>query len=130
MFFIKLFSIQIIFFPFALCFISPLNIKSYTPIGIKACLTDSRSDGVTKIEFHANINKMIKPFENGDISGIVKSSSQGVWCFVDRITKIKIHDSVHYWVKVYYNNGDVASDIRSKIFYRKFVKDIFYVNIT
>lgn len=113
------FLIQLILLPLVVCIVPRIDIKAYTPKGIKACMDEQK--GVVRMDFHANINKKIMPPENGNILGAVIRPSQGIWCFVDRITIIKIHDIMNYWVEVFFDGHSAVSDVRSKVFRCKYI---------
>ncbi|XP_014468635.1 PREDICTED: beta-1,3-glucan-binding protein-like isoform X2 [Dinoponera quadriceps] len=56
--------------------------------------------GLRIFGFHANVNKAIRPTENGDISGNVYSAQNGRWTIEDLTVKIQTGGVLNYWIYV------------------------------
>lgn len=114
----KLILIFLLMLPFVVSYIPLFTIQAYDPKGIKACVSDQK--GMIRMDFHANINKNINLFENGEISGTVTRPTQSIWCFIDRNINIKRYDNIYYWGMLYTKDFSGISDVRNKKFYRKY----------
>ncbi|XP_077283600.1 uncharacterized protein LOC143909477 [Arctopsyche grandis] len=98
--------------PFGVCFLPPVSLIVYYPLGLKACMKHER--GIQEFSFYANVNKNITIWRNGEIEGYVKKPVDGYWCFVEKKTKLRPGDVLSYWYKAKKGFANIAAPVTRK----------------
>lgn len=78
-------------------------IEVFMPKGLKVSV--SHVEGIQLFEFHGKINREMHGREEGTFSGSVAESADGQWTYSDKSARLRIGDSIHYWIKVDYFDG-------------------------
>ncbi|KAB0799702.1 hypothetical protein PPYR_07582 [Photinus pyralis] len=74
------------------------EILVYKPRGFSVSIPDET--GIRLFAFHGKINKVIQNLHPGDLTKEVKYPVNGKWIFHDERTKLKVGDTIHYWMFV------------------------------
>lgn len=69
-----------------------------TPQGLRVSIPDG--PGLRIFGFHANVNKIIRPTQHGDVAGDVYVARDGRWSYENSGVQIKNGDVVNYWIYV------------------------------
>lgn len=76
------------------------TITAYQSKGFSVSIPDS--PGLSLFAFHGNVNSKLNVLEGGTFSQDITKPKNGTWTFTDRTTKLKIGDTINYWLYVVY----------------------------
>lgn len=99
------------------------TITAYQSKGFSVSIPDS--PGLTLFAFHGNVNSKLDVLEGGSFSQDITKSKNGTWTYTDRTTKLKIGDTIHYWLYVVYYGLGYRSDQQQFVVKELFNDDIY-----
>lgn len=74
------------------------SIKAYESKGFSVSIPDS--SGISLFAFHGNLNSKLGLLEGGTFSKDILRPENGMWTYRDDSTKLKIGDTINYWLFV------------------------------
>jgi len=84
------------------------KIDVYYPKGFEVSIPDE--PGITLFAFHGKLNEEMEGLEAGTWARDIVKAKNGRWTFRDKITQLKIGDTLYYWTYVIYNGLGYRED--------------------
>ncbi|XP_065362264.1 gram-negative bacteria-binding protein 3-like [Calliphora vicina] len=84
------------------------KIEVFYPKGFEVSIP--HEEGITLFAFHGKLNEEMDGLEAGTWSRDILKPKDGRWIFRDRLTKLKLGDTLYYWTYVIYNGLGYRED--------------------
>ncbi|XP_065361616.1 gram-negative bacteria-binding protein 3-like [Calliphora vicina] len=84
------------------------DIVVFYPKGFEVSIP--HEEGITLFAFHGKLNEEMDGLEAGTWARDIVKPKNGRWTFRDRITKLKLGDTLYYWTYVIYNGLGYRED--------------------
>lgn len=77
------------------------TVEPLHPRGLRISIPDE--DGITLVAYHVKFNDEFYSLEAGTIAVDIIKKRNGRWLYEDRTTRLKLGDTIYYWVHVVYD---------------------------
>ncbi|XP_075151320.1 gram-negative bacteria-binding protein 3-like [Haematobia irritans] len=84
------------------------KIEIFYPKGFQVSIP--HEEGITLFAFHGKLNEEMDGLEAGAWARDIVKPKNGRWTFRDRVTKLKLGDTLYYWTYVIYNGLGYRED--------------------